>query len=207
MIGKILVFGDSIGQGYYDEKDGGWVRLLQRDFFNEYYAGKREVHIINLSVSGHTSQEVVERIEQETKARCKDEKILTVIAIGINDSFQREGARRTSMTDFTHNIKRIIEIAKSFGDVVVCGLTSCVDDRVGPTGWDAGLVYTNAWIKEYDAVIKREAEDAGVLFVPLWQATYDAQMAIETMPDGIHPNAAGHEVIYNKMKKIMEKML
>jgi lysophospholipase L1-like esterase len=46
-----------------------------------------------------------------------------------------------------------------------------------------------------------------VLFVPLWQATYDAQMAIETMPDGIHPNAAGHEVIYNKMKKIMEKML
>ena len=25
MIGRILVFGDSIGQGFYDETNGGWV--------------------------------------------------------------------------------------------------------------------------------------------------------------------------------------
>ena len=207
MSSRILVFGDSIGQGFYDEKNGGWVRLLQRDFFNEYHEGKSDVNIINLSVSGHTSQEVVSRIESESLARAKDEKILTIIAIGINDSYEKQTVRRTPQDDFSLNMRRIIEIAKSFGDVLVLGLTSCVESRVSPTTWDAGLIYTNAWIKEYDALIKHEADSLGVSYVPLWQKTFDAQNSFEIMPDGIHPNSAGHEIIYNEVKKMLGEIL
>lgn len=207
MIGTILIFGDSIGQGFYDDKNGGWVRLLQRDFFKESYVCKSDVNIINLSVSGHTSQEVVKRIKQESEARSNDERILTIIAIGVNDSYEKKGARRTPKPEFANNMKRIIEIAKTFGNVMILGLTSCVESRVKPTRWDGELVYTNELIKQYDAIVKDEAENANVVFVPLWQKTYDAQALIETMPDGIHPNAAGHEVIYNEVKKKLDEIL
>ncbi len=207
MIGRVLVFGDSIGQGFYDENDGGWVRLLQRDFFKESRAGKRDVNIINLSVSGHTSQEVVKRIKQESEVRSNDERILTIIAIGVNDSYEKKGVRRTSKSEFANNMKKMIEIAKTFGNVMILGLTSCVESRVKPTRWNGELIYTNELIKQYDAIVKDEAQRANVVFVPLWQKTYNAQALIETMPDGIHPNAAGHEVIYNEVKKKLNEIL
>lgn len=207
MIGRVLVFGDSIGQGYYDEVDGGWVRLLQRDFFNDSYAGKSDVNVINLSVSGHTSQEVRARIMSETQARKSNEKILTIVAIGVNDSYEKNGVRCTPEDDFRNNIQKIIRIAKNFGDVLVLGCSACVDARVQPTSWNSALHYSNNLVKVYENILRECADREDVAFVPLWQVTYDAQQNVETMPDGIHPNAKGHKVIYNEVKKILREMI
>jgi acyl-CoA thioesterase-1 len=207
MIGSILVFGDSIGQGFYDEINGGWVRLLQRDFFNDTFAGTSDVNIINLSVSGHTSQEVRARIDSETRARINDESLLTIIAIGVNDSYEKNGVRRTSPDDFRTNVQAIITSAKTCGKVLVLGCSACVESRVQPTSWDSTLHYSNTLLKQYETILGECAADANVEFAPLWDSTNEAQQKNESMPDGIHPNPNGHKVIYNEVKRKLDEML
>ncbi len=201
---RILIFGDSIGQGFYDELNGGWVQRLQRHYFTEELAGKNGVNVINLSVSGHTSEEVLSRIEFETKARSKDDTdLFTILAIGVNDSYEKVGVRRVNEVDFADNVSKIINIAKSFGGVVVLGCTACVDERLKPAAWDATLHYDNQRLKEYEDILKECAAQASATFVPLWQLINNVQGEREILPDGLHPNAEGHEVIYTAVKEAL----
>lgn len=204
---RVLVFGDSIGQGFYDAVNGGWVQQLQRDYFGEDIAGKSEVNIINLSVSGHTSNELLSRINSEVVSRMKEGiGILTVLAVGVNDSYEKAGVRRTSEDKFRENINRIIQIAQPHGEVLVLGCSACVEERVNPTSWDASLTYSNDRLKSYEDILADCADVNGIPFVPLWQETYNAQKDKEIMPDGIHPNDIGHEIIYNEVKKKLKEL-
>lgn len=204
---RILVFGDSIAQGYNDAENGGWVRLLQRDYVAEDMTGKSCINIINLSVSGHTSQELVTRIESETSTRKNNDKMVIIIAIGTNDSYEKSGIRRTPEADFAQNIDHIIAVAKSFGKVLMIGPVACVDKRVQPTAWDEELHYTNERLQKYSTILCERAEHANVSFLELWDTMYRAQQHEETLPDGLHPNTAGHKVIYNEVKKKLEEMI
>ncbi|MGB4758759.1 MAG: SGNH/GDSL hydrolase family protein [Candidatus Saccharimonadales bacterium] len=198
---RILIFGDSVGQGFYDEIDGGWVRMLQRDYFADDIAGKSYINVINLSVSGHSSNEVLERLDNESTARQNDDKMTIILAIGVNDSYEKNGQRRTEESDFTNNVTTIIERAKSYGDVLVLGCSACVDSRVQPTGWNPVLHYSNELLQKYEALLQVCAYKAAVPFVPLWTITNKAQQEQETLPDGIHPNNAEHKVIYETVKE------
>lgn len=204
-VSRVLIFGDSIGQGFYDEINGGWVQRLQRDYFAEDIAGKSEVNIINLSVSGHSSNELLDRIKFESGSRMKHD-MLTVLAIGTNDTYERGGVRRTDETKFEQNIGEILKIAKSFGDVLMLGLAACVDARVQPTAWDQTLVYKNNLLQKYESILESTAKANSIDFIPLWKITNAAQQTEETLPDGIHPNARGHEVIYNEVKNKLKKL-
>ena len=203
---RILVFGDSIGQGFYDEVNGGWVQRLQRDFFKDSIDGKSDVNIINLSVSGHASGDVLKRIQFETEARNRHD-ILTILAIGTNDSYERDGVRSTKEEVFEKNITEIIKIAQSFGKVIILGIGACVDERVQPTAWDSAVIYRNELLKRYEDILKQVATINDVDFIPLWLKTNEAQQKEETMPDGIHPNAVGHEIIYTEVKKKLDSCI
>lgn len=209
MIGRILVFGDSIGQGYYDAENGGWVRLLQGDFLSNCTDNpdSHEINIVNLSVDGHTSQEVLQRIEFEASVRKNSEDMLIILAIGANDSYEKRGVRRTGEDDFSSNITKIIHAAQQFGQVMIVGLSACDESRTTPCGWDANLYYTNDRIRTYDGVLQQKAREFDLPFVPLWQVTHDAQQTTDIMPDGIHPNSKGHEIIYNEVKKKLNEVL
>lgn len=203
---RILIFGDSIGQGFYDEIGGGWVQRLQRDFFRDSIEGKNEVNIINLSVSGHTSHDVLKRVQFETEMRSRHD-ILTVLAIGTNDSYERSGIRCTEEDIFEQNIIEIIKIAQSFGKMIILGVSACVDDRVQPTAWDSTVIYKNELLRRYEGILEKVAAINNIDFVPLWLKTNKSQQNEETLPDGIHPNAAGHELIYNEVKKKLEGLI
>ena len=66
----LFIFGDSITQGYWDDK-GGWAdrvkaSVLAKDIANGFstYHG---VH--NLGIDGNTTRQVIDRFEHETQAR------------------------------------------------------------------------------------------------------------------------------------------
>ena len=203
---RILVFGDSIGQGFYDEIGGGWVQRLQRDFFKDSIEGKSYINIINLSVSGHTSSDVLKRIQLETEARNRHD-VLTILAIGTNDSYERSGVRCTEEDIFEQNIIEIIKIAQSFGKIIILGIGACVDERVQPTAWHSTVVYKNELLKRYEDILENVAKTYNIDFIPLWSKTNEAQQKEEILPDGIHPNAAGHELIYNEVKEKLEGLI
>jgi lysophospholipase L1-like esterase len=208
-IDRIFIFGDSIGQGFYDEKNGGWVQQLQRYFFKEAIEEKSDVNIINLSVSGHSSTEVLARIHFEISNRIRPVGMLTILAIGVNDSYEKHGIKRTPPEKLNENINQIIQEVKALGsELLILGCTPCVNDRVQPTSWNSALWYDTADLRKYESILQRCAADADVEFLPLWEALNSKMQDEELMPDGIHPNTTGHEIIYNevsrKLRVIME---
>ncbi len=61
---NVLVFGDSIAYGAWDE-EGGWVERLKR-YLHHRTTSYGEYHLVyNLAVSGETSRGILERLEGE----------------------------------------------------------------------------------------------------------------------------------------------
>ena len=204
---RVLVFGDSIGQGFYDDIDCGWVQMLQKEYIAKAIAGEEDVNIINLSVSGHSSQDVLSRIEPEILARKNDEKIIIILAIGVNDSYEKSGHRRTSQTQFRENIGKIINISKKYGEILVLGCSAGVDDRLNPTAWNPDLRYSNDRLKLYEEILRDCAKSADAEFVPLWHIINQAQSLHEVLPDGIHPNNKGHLIIYDQVAPKLRELI
>jgi hypothetical protein len=70
---RVLVFGDSITQGYWDT-DGGWVDRIRRHFDTIQATDLQdndEPTIFNLGISADNSRNILERIETETISRTR----------------------------------------------------------------------------------------------------------------------------------------
>lgn len=69
---RVLVFGASITQGYWDTQ-GGWVQRLRTHYDKKQIADltKDNPSVFNLGVSADTTKDILERFEAETKARSR----------------------------------------------------------------------------------------------------------------------------------------
>src|SRR5690348_15400516 len=85
---RILIFGDSIAQGYHDLEMGGWVNHLLTDLLKQKARSTTQTtELFNVSISGNTIQDVINRFEAETNARrWNDDPFLFIFAIGFNDA-------------------------------------------------------------------------------------------------------------------------
>src|SRR5438270_8640503 len=85
---RVLVFGDSIAQGFWDT-EGGWVATLSKHYTElalKDLRNNKQPGIYNLRISGDTTRSLLARIESETKVRkWPGEPLLVLIAIGTND--------------------------------------------------------------------------------------------------------------------------
>jgi len=107
----ILVFGDSITYGAWDER-GGWAQRLRE------YIDKKNLHdkgfyclVYNLGISGDTTKEILSRFENETKSRLEDEKDhIFIFSIGTNDCLllNKEKKMQVEEKQFERNIGKII---------------------------------------------------------------------------------------------------
>ena len=76
MAQRILVFGYSIAQGYWDI-EGGWVQRLRRYLDKKALESKDLLpswSIFNLGISGETIDHLLDRFDSEVKARTNDKK-------------------------------------------------------------------------------------------------------------------------------------
>lgn len=110
---RILVFGDSIAQGFWDS-DGGWVNRLRRQYDLMKIEGGHEdpPTIFNLGISSNSSEDVVHRMEHEIIARqLPGEELCVVIAIGVNDSRLENNKPYCSEQQYRDNLEQIYKIA------------------------------------------------------------------------------------------------
>lgn len=200
---RVLVFGDSIGQGFSDPQ-GGWVEALKR----YYLAQGTDIEIFNMSISGDTSQNVLARIESETVVRrWPKDPVLIVLAIGVNDTQKHFRDVKTSVDDFVTNIESMVKIARRVADkLLIVGLTPCIDVRLNPTPWNKNITYSNERIGTYEKLLEEVAERRAVPFVPLWEGLTNKWRVEDIFPDGLHPTAAGHELILHIVQPEIEKL-
>ena len=161
----ILVFGDSIAFGRGNNTQRGWTGRLRKYFesLDEYNA------IYNLAIPGETSTGLLARIEQEAKARTKkirkEDKHAIILAIGINDSRLLGSSQipQTRPEVFQENITKLIQIAKTHAQDVVCiGLTPVDEEKTAPyeQTW-----FTNTRIQEYNAILEEISAQEKIPFL------------------------------------------
>ncbi|MEN3278972.1 MAG: hypothetical protein V7607_112 [Solirubrobacteraceae bacterium] len=188
------MFGDSVAQGVWDPW-GGWVDRMKQHLHARHVAGGQAfaTNVFNLGVSGDTAFDVAARVEQETRARSKSwasRDDLFVIAVGLNDSkaSRIDGADATLSAVFERHLRDIYDaLGPRTRNVVSIGLTPVAE----ATASDPDHVWSNVEIKRLDAIARAVADERGARRVEIFDA-FRATCGGSLLADGIHPNAAGH---------------
>lgn len=196
---RVLVFGDSITQGYWGT-EGGWVDKL-REHYDELQVKDFDTDqptIFNLGISADTSRSVLARAEAEVKARTRHNiPPIVIVQIGINDSCGEPSGNMVPIKEYKTNLEKITELLKPISSkLIFVGLSACDESKTMPVSWSE-YYYTNKNIKSYEDQMKAVADVARNPFVPVFAEFIKAMQTKELLADGLHPNNDGHAVIFD----------
>lgn len=177
----ILFLGDSLSEGIGLDEEQSFPRLVERNL----KAKKNDVIVTNGGVSGSTSASGLTRLKWHLK---KPTDIL-VLELGAND-----GLRGLKLEETKKNLVSIIKMAKEKKvKVLLLGLLM-------PPNY--GKKYTD----EFEAMYKKIASSEKIPFHPFILKDV-AGKADLNMPDGVHPNAKGQELVAKTVTEFVEKNL
>lgn len=210
---RVLVFGDSITQGYW-AIEHGWVDRVRMHYDAlqlEDLNGRDEPTIFNLGISADNTEDILKRIEQEVAARTRPNhrvKSAVLLQIGINDSSKEPTDPQVSVSQYEENLKEIItRIKPKTSKIILIGSSSCTESQTTPVSWGEHY-YTNASIKTYETVMQEIAAEYGVGFIPVFeQFKAEVDSGKNLLADGLHPNEAGHELIYKIVMPKLQELL
>jgi len=190
----ICIFGDSITWGASDSEKGGWVERLK-----VYFGEKYDINVYNLGVSGDTTEDLLRRIENESKVR---EPNIIVFAIGTNDTqfIHSTNSNWISDDDFRNNIKKLYKIAKKLvSKIIFVGLTPVDEFKTRPIPWNTDKTYINERIKKFDQIIEDFCSKNNLKFIPI-----NDLLNNDDLIDGLHPDTQGHIKIFGRIKPKIE---
>lgn len=196
---QIIVFGDSIAYGAWDE-EGGWVERLK------VYTNKKAIKsdleyycaVYNLAIDGDITTDLLRRIDLEIRSRVLDEERVIIIAMGSNDSeiTNFDASFRTKPEIFRDNIREIISISGKYSSkILFLGLLPVDESKVDPIPWSVERSYKNKSIKKFEDIIKSECNGNKADFVGLFDQFF-MQGYEKMLVDGVHPNSEGHRRIF-----------
>jgi len=175
-VNKILLFGDSLMSGYGLKEDQTLSIILGNDLKDAGY----NIKVINGSVSGDTSEDGLDRIEEYISNSDID---LIVLGLGANDMLRRINPDLTE-----NNLRKIIEIIKINNiKIILAGM------KASPTN---GLAYK----KKFDDIFPKLAEEYDLTLIPFLLKKVALNPKLN-QSDGIHPNFEGTKVISETIKE------
>lgn len=191
---SICIFGDSTAWGAWDLEKGGWINRLWLNVAKR--DGDDYVEIYNCSVSGGTTDTILERFENEAKIRNAD---ALIFQTGGNDAaYENEpGNYLVAPEKFRENLEEIIKRAKKITDnIVFMDLKNCDESKTMPVSW-IDIYYTDENIQKYSKIMKDVCDENNVLFLDIKPLDND------DFDDGLHPNAKGHEKILVQVRDFL----
>ena len=168
---RILCLGDSLTAGYGVQENEAWPALLQKQVREK----SPDAKIVNAGTSGATSAGGLRKLPWLFK---KNVDVL-IVALGAND-----GLRGLSTDVLEQNLQKVIDSAKKKNPdirILIAGM------KMPP---NMGTEYTG----KFEALYPRLAEKNKIELIPFLLDGV-AGHAKMNLPDGIHPNPAGHKVI------------
>ncbi len=175
-VNKILLFGDSLMSGYGLKENQLLSVILENDLKEAGY----NIKVVNGSISGDTSEDGLDRIEEYTS---NSEIDLIVLGLGANDMLRRINPDRTES-----NLRKIIEIIKTNNiDIILAGM------KASPTN---GLAYK----KKFDNIFPKLAKEYDLTLIPFLLKKVALNPKLN-QNDGIHPNHEGILIISQTIKE------
>lgn len=208
---RILIFGDSTAQGYYDLELGGWAnRLFIENMRHKARRTDNPVSIFNASVSGDTTRRIIDRLKTEALARkWEDQPTTLVFAAGVNDAMLDNGQPLSSPEQYRAELEELYAIARPLAQhIVFVGLEAVNEAESDPWLFNSGthtLSWTNERIGQFDAMLQDFATEKNAHFVPIFKLFQETQIQGKTLhEDGLHPNAAGHQIIFEQVQIVLK---
>jgi lysophospholipase L1-like esterase len=211
----IFCIGDSITQGMWDAQ-GGWADRLKQHFHKQKLAdmtGADGIAVFNWGISADFSRDVLTRLPDFLRAREANDhppssEDVYVVAVGANDS-EAEKTRDNPLAspeEYGENLEKILEIIQPRSQRLIF---------VGPTPVDETKTHINTpdylyWNERttlFNDVISQFCKQHDLVFIEMFAGFQQLPDWKELLPDGVHPNTAGHEWMFGRIKPAVLKML
>jgi acyl-CoA thioesterase-1 len=178
----IVVVGDSLSSGYGMATEQSWVALLTERLKSEGYG----YDVVNASIAGDTSAGGLARLPRLLEAHAP---AVVVIELGGND-----GLRGQPISTLKDNLTKMIEQSQQAGARVALAQVQ-IPPNYGPA-------YTRALAGVYPELAARFHATLIDLALPEVALTPALMQG-----DGIHPNAAGQQVVFANVWRTLGPML
>jgi acyl-CoA thioesterase-1 len=180
---RILVFGDSLSQGFGLASNQAYPALLAE----KLRAADLNFEIINASQSGGTTEGGLRRLPAQLKRKID----IFILELGINDAF-----RGVPISEIRNNLQAIIDQVKARNPnvrIIIAGmqLPNYAEDNYV---FAFGQIYADLATKNNAALIPYLLE--GVGGDPLLN-----------QPDRVHPNAAGQKILADNVWSVLEPIV
>jgi acyl-CoA thioesterase-1 len=171
------------------------------------------VEIVNAGIGGNTTADGLKRMEADVLAHRPD---LVTIMFGVNDAamlsfpdFKPIPGPRVPLAQYKKNLAEMIARARKAGARLLL-MTPC---PMGNKYFNRHLEpYRshdhNYMLRSYAQAVRELAQEVQVELLDVW-ARFMQEGMNELLPDGVHPNPRGHEVIasmlYNAIRRAEAK--
>ncbi|KZN36133.1 MULTISPECIES: arylesterase [Pseudoalteromonas] len=173
---KIMIIGDSLSAGYGLKQDQDWVNLLQ----NKYAETKKSISLINMSVSGQTTDNALLTIDAQLKAHQPSH---VLIELGGND-----GIRGFPIKLIRKHLTELVAKSKNSGAKV-----ALMEIQIPP---NLGPRYTKMFTGNYQKV----AKDTGAYLMDYFMVPIAIDKSL-MQNDNLHPNEKAQPLIRDFMEK------
>ena len=179
-IKRILVFGDSLSDGYGLKRSQAYPALLAA----KLDAAGLPYQVINSSATGDTTDSGLRRLPPHLKRKID----ILILELGINDAF-----RGVPVDEIRKNLQAIIDQVKARNPrlgIIICGM-HLSNYAAGDYVSAFGQMYVDLAVKNHAARVPYLLD--GVAGDPLLN-----------LPDHIHPNAAGQKILAENLWRVLE---
>jgi lysophospholipase L1-like esterase len=209
---RILIFGDSITQGFWDLEYGGWVQRIRKEYDRQAVKNLTGSWptVFNLGIAGDKTGDIVKRLPYEIEARrLPEESLVLIFAIGINDTSFIGEDKTTNLDNYREELGVLLASAKHYSDKVLFVGLSPVDEALcNPWIHDStGICFKNERILEFESALRKFCIEKEVPCVQIIEKFQKQQAERELLSEGLHPNDAGHQLIAELVKPELDKLL
>jgi acyl-CoA thioesterase I len=178
----MVVFGDSLSAGFGLEAGLSFPDFLQKKLDAEKYPWR----VVNQGISGDTTEGGVARVDAATALKPE----IVVLELGGND-----GLRGLPLETTRDNLDNMIALfQKSRAKVVLAGMT--LPPNYGPD-----------YIHKFENIYKDLAKKYNVTLIPFLLADIITSDMRYIQRDGIHPTAAGCEIVAGTVLRAVKPLL
>lgn len=211
---QIFVFGASFGYGVGGE-EGGWADYLKRGLHSRMF-GKDGVgyqyELYNFAKPGATIDFVEETFKTQLNNYRRQGKVIAIFSLGMNNAKSEEqpGNYVSTLDEARRQMSDLLSESKASVDEVLFMAGGYVDEsKTYPkhNPLNGGRSYfSNERLAQFGNAYREVCEQLGVTYVTNdvsateWQEKY-------LLDDGLHPNTAGHAVIFSQLLPHIERAL
>ncbi len=209
---RILVFGDSITQGYWDTEYGGWVQRLRKECDKQSVKHLKNEwpEFFNLGVDGDTTSGVTKRLALEIEhRRYVGSPFVCIFAIGLNDTLFSANEVASTPEQYGDELDALYAAAGHYSDkIMFVGLTPVDDKLCNPFAYSSsGKSYKNDRVLNFEEVLRKFCAKNKITHVQIFEKFQERQKQENLLADGLHPNDAGHQLIADLIKPQLDLLL